>query len=135
MVKCDIHRFGDGDNGDERMRLQLILLGILSVVLYSVTTWGITRQFDMGMISIAIFILFTIGIFMGKVIFGYQTTKGEIVVDDKEEVIGDIELGINIYNAEYDANKLRYEILAFFRSKGINDVEIYGQKTYSYSRK
>lgn len=51
--------------------LQLILLSIFSVILYSATAWGITRHtLGMGTIGIAILILFTVGVIIGKVIFG-----------------------------------------------------------------
>lgn len=50
--------------------VQLILLGIFSVVLYSAIAWGITRHtLGMGTIGIAILILFAVGVLVGKVIF------------------------------------------------------------------
>lgn len=61
--------------------------------------------------------------------------KREIVADEREEVAGKIELAISIDDAEYDGNKLRYEILDLLESKGLKGAEIWGQKTYSCSRK
>lgn len=53
--------------------VQLILLGIFSVILYSAIAWGITRHtLGMGTIGIVILILFAVGILIGKVIFGYE---------------------------------------------------------------
>lgn len=50
---------------------QLILLIIFTIILYSTIAWGITEhKLGMGTIGIAILILFIVGVFVGKVIFG-----------------------------------------------------------------
>ena len=51
--------------------IQLILLSILTVFLYSAIAWGIiAHTLGMRTIGIAILLLFAVGIFVGKVIFG-----------------------------------------------------------------
>ena len=52
--------------------IQLTLLSIFTVVLYSAIAWGITAHtLGMRMIGIATLALFVVGIFVGKVLFEY----------------------------------------------------------------
>ena len=50
--------------------IQLTILSILTVILYSSIAWGITAHtMGMRMIGIATLALFAVGVFVGKVIF------------------------------------------------------------------